>query len=71
MCGLIFHKDPSTELHMHMALVSPLKIQRKYHMPWIGFIQGRIQSNIVERVRPRQREALAEGDVAGVWGRKK
>ena len=24
----------------------------------------------VERVRPRQREALAEGAAAGVWGRK-
>ena len=23
-----------------MALVSPLKIQRKYHMPWIGFMNG-------------------------------
>ena len=45
--------------------------------------QGRIQSNVVggvpelltarsavERVRPRQREALAEGAAAGVWGRK-
>ena len=40
MCGLIFHKDPSTGLHTLMALVSPLKIQRKYHMPWIGFING-------------------------------
>ena len=40
MCGLIFHKDPSTGLHTLMALVSPLKIQRKYHMPWIGFMNG-------------------------------
>ena len=40
MCGLTFHKDPSTGLHMLMALVSPLKIQRKYHMPWIGFMNG-------------------------------
>ena len=38
MCGLIFHKDTSTGLHTLMALVSPLKIQRKYHMPWIGFM---------------------------------
>ena len=40
MCGLIFHKDPSTGLHTLTALVSPLKIQRKYHMPWIGFMNG-------------------------------
>ena len=40
MCGLIFHKDPSTGLHTLIALVSPLKIQRKYHMPWIGFMNG-------------------------------
>ena len=40
MCGLIFHKDPSTGLHTLMALVSPLKIERKYHMPWIGFMNG-------------------------------
>ena len=40
MCGLIFHKAPSTGLHTLMALVSPLKIQRKYHMPWIGFMNG-------------------------------
>ena len=39
--------------------------------------QGRIQSNVVGGVpetvggvRPRQREALAEGAAAGVWGRK-
>ena len=25
MCGLIFHKEPSTGLHTLMALVSPLK----------------------------------------------
>ena len=40
MCGLIFHKDPSTGLHTLMALVSPLKVPRKYHMPWIGFMNG-------------------------------
>ena len=40
MCGLIFHKDPSTGLHTLMALVSPLKIQRKYRMPWICFMNG-------------------------------
>ena len=44
------------------------------------FFQGRIQSNVVgggartvggcEQVRPRQREALAEGAAAGVWGGK-
>ena len=49
-------------------------------------MQGRIQSNVVggvpellggceldgavERVQPRQREALAKGAAAGVWGRK-
>ena len=38
--------------------------------------QGRIQSNVVGGcqncwgVRARQREALAEGAAAGVWGRK-
>ena len=40
MSGLIFHKDPSTGLHTLKALVSPLKIQKKYHMPWIGFMSG-------------------------------
>ena len=40
MCGLIFHKDPSTGLHTLMAFVSPLKITRKYHMPWIDFMNG-------------------------------
>ena len=40
MCGLIFHKDPSTGLHTLMAFVSPLKITRKYHMPWIDFTNG-------------------------------
>ena len=40
MCGLIFHEDPSTGLHTLMAFVSPLKITRKYHMPWIDFMNG-------------------------------
>ena len=40
MCGIIFHKDPSTGLHTLMALVSPLKTQRRYQMPWIGFMNG-------------------------------
>ena len=40
MCGLIFHKDPSTGLHTLMAFVSPLKITRKYHRPWIDFMNG-------------------------------
>ena len=40
MCGLIFHKGPSTGLHMLMAFVSPLKLPRKYHMPWIGVMNG-------------------------------
>ena len=40
MCGLIFYKDPSTGLHTLMAFVSPLKITRKCHMPWIDFMNG-------------------------------
>ena len=40
MCGLIFHKDPSTRLNTLIAFVSPLKITRKYHMPWIDFMNG-------------------------------
>ena len=40
MCGLIFHKHSSTGLHTLMAFVSPLKITRKYHMPWIDFVNG-------------------------------
>ena len=44
--NIIFHKDPSTGLHTLMAFVSPLKITRKYHMPWIGFMNGMSHYNL-------------------------
>ena len=49
MCGLIFHKDPSTGLHTLMALVSPLKIQSKYHMPWYGFMNGIVSGEVLRK----------------------